>query len=258
LNRLSTAVVLASLLALLPLPGIASAAKRRAPQPRYVVSLTGSVRLKWSETEEGLEPGPPLGCLGHGSETLSLAASAKIAAKPAPTSLGYYGRNFPFILFKAALKSQSAQGSIQQSASSFTPNVNEPFPPTAAECAFTPKQTVAKCAFEKRSELEAGEYFQISPDLNGNPTAPLQRSARFFIYDGQPLMVGCNSPRLSMELLGESVGVPTTLRVGRVLSLPRGKSLRDSGSASFPAIGSNGKAHGTQTVAFSVAVRRVS
>ena len=241
----------------LALPATASARKHKAPPSRYVVSLAGSVRLDWSETEEGFdEPGPSLGCLGHGSETLSFAASAQIAAKPAPSALGYYGRNFPYIVFKAALNSLSAGGSLE-TAGSFAPDATEPFPPTAAECAFTPKRTAAKCAFDNRSALEAGEYFDISPELDVNPTAPLQRGNRFFVYEGQPLGIQCDPARISGDLLGESVGVPTTLRVGAILSLRRGKSLRDSGRAAFPVIGANGKPDGTQTVAFSIAVRRV-
>ena len=256
---LRSPAVLASLLALLALalPGTASASKHRAPQSRYVVSLAGSLRLEWSETEEGLdESGPPLDCLGHGSETLSFTASAQIATKPMPSALAYYGRNFPYIVFKAALNSLSARGSLE-SAGSFAPDVTEPYPPSAAECAFTPKRTAAKCAFDNHSALEAGEYFDISPELDVNPTAPLQRGNRFFIYEGQPLTVECDPARIYGDLLGESVGVPTTLRVGAILALRKGKSLRDSGSASFPWIGASGKPDGTQTVAFSIAVRRV-
>ncbi len=253
---LCTPAVLAFLLAL-ALPGTVSAAKHGVPQRRYLVSLSGSVRLEWSERTEGLdESAPPLDCLGQGSETLKFAASAQLAPKSGPSALAYYGRNFPYVVFRAALNSLSAGGSLE-SAGSFAPDMGEPYPPSAAECAFTPTRTVAKCAFDNRSSLEAGEFFDISPELDVNPTAPLQKRNRFFIYEGQPLPVECDPPRVYGDLLGKSVGVPTALRVGELLSLRKGKDLRDSDNASFPHIGADGQPDGTQTIVFSIAVRRV-
>ena len=240
----------------LALPATASARKHKAPPSRYVVSLAGSVRLDWSETEEGFdEPGPSLGCLGHGSETLSFAASAQMPHTGAERTR-LLRPQLP--VHRLQGRPQLAErGRLARNRGSFAPDATEPFPPTAAECAFTPKRTAAKCAFDNRSALEAGEYFDISPELDVNPTAPLQRGNRFFVYEGQPLGIQCDPARISGDLLGEWVGVPPLCGSARFSPLRRGKSLRDSGRAAFPVIGANGKPDGTQTVAFSIAVRRV-
>ena len=248
---------LTALLALAVLPAEASAGKHKAPEALYAVSLAGSVRLESSETREGLDEGaPPLGCIGSGSETRRLSASARLATKPRPISVAYYGRNFPFLSFRSALSSLSASATLE-AAGSFATDPTEPYPPSASECAFTPKRTEAKCAFQNQAELEGGAYFQISPELAINPVAPLQRKNRFFIYSNETVQVQCDPGAIDGYMLAEAAGVETKLRVGSVLALRKGRRLTDSGTAVFPVTGADGKPDGTQTIAYSISVKRV-
>ena len=252
-----SSAVLAALLVLAALPVEASAGRHKAPEAGYIVSLSGSVRVEWSETREGLDEGaPPLDCVGSGSETRRFAASANIATKPRPTSVSYYGRNFPFLSFKSALSSLSASATVE-TAGSFAPDPTAPYPPSASECAFTPKHTEAKCSFQNQAELEGGTYFQISPELTVNPVAPLQRKNRFFIYSDEVVQVQCDPGAIDGYLLGEAAGVETNLRVGSVLALHKGRHLTDSGTATFPVTGADSKTDGTQTITYSITVKRV-
>jgi hypothetical protein len=119
------------------------------------------------------------------------------------------------------------------------------------------KRTEAKCSFADRGELEGGKLFQLSPELDVNPTAPLQRSNPLYIYGGTPVEVRCSPSPIEGSLFTEADGVRTRVRVGAVLSLPKGRSISDSGSASFPEIGFDGKPDGTQTIAYALKIKRV-
>ncbi len=235
----------------------AVASHHTPPGPLYRVALSGADRIEWTVKQEGLEEGgPPLGCIGSSSETLRFAASASLGAKPLTGAVSYYGRNFPRLFTRATFGSLAAGGSIQ-TAGSFASDPSEPFAPSPAECVYVPKRTEAKCAFVNRGELEAGALFQLSPNLGVRPTVPLQRGNPLYLYAGTPVSVTCDQPAIEGELFREADGVETKLRVGAVLSLRKGRSLSDSGSASFPYIGFDGKSDGTETIDYRVRVARV-
>ncbi|MBS1877988.1 MAG: hypothetical protein JST31_00590 [Actinobacteria bacterium] len=235
----------------------AVASTHKPPERLYSVSLSGSVRVEWSLTTEGLnDSGLPLGCLGSGSETFSFDASAQLGAKPTRGPVTYYGRNFPRLFTRASFSSFAAGGSVQ-TAGSFTPEPAGFETPSASECTYVPKRTEANCSFAERGELERGKLFQLSPELNVNPTAPLQRGNALYIYGGSPVEVRCNPSLVEGLLFAEGDGFKTSVRVGSVLALRKGKRVSASGSASVPQIGFDGKQDGTETVAYSLHIKRV-
>lgn len=95
------------------------------------------------------------------------------------------------------------------------------------------------------------------PELAINPVAPLQRKNRFFIYSNETVQVQCDPGAIDGYMLAEAAGVETKLRVGSVLALRKGRRLTDSGTAVFPVTGADGKPDGTQTIAYSISVKRV-
>jgi hypothetical protein len=241
----------ASLLALVAIAALtlplAAAAKPKASEPLYTISLSGTTHNEWTEKTEGVNEGaPPSGCKGQASETQHFEASAKFSAMTRPTPLANYGRRFRFFVFKAAVSSLKAGGSVT-TAGSFSVDPNIPFPPEPSACAFTPKRTEAKCAFLHRAELEKGAVFWLSPSGFGN-------SKPFLLSQEEGMPVECNQPAISGIVLA---GAPTRLKVGAAKALRKGHSLSDARTTTVPVIGYTGRNDGTETVSYKIVLKRV-
>jgi hypothetical protein len=244
-TALASLLALAALAALaLPMPAVA---KPRVRGPLYTISLRGTTHIEWTDTSEGVDEGaPPLGCTGQASETLHFSASASFRARTRPTPLASYGRKFRFFIFKAAVGSLEAGGSIATSGS-FAVDPTIPFPPEPSACVFTPKRTEARCAFLHRAELEKGAYFWLSPTEEGNRRA-------FLLSQEEGMRVECTPPQIEGTLLA---GVPTRLTAGAVKALRKKHRLSDARTVAVPVVRSSGKSDGTETVSYRIMLTRV-
>jgi hypothetical protein len=184
--------------------------------------------------------------VGNATGTLQFEASAKFSAQTQPIPLASYGRRFRFFVFKAAVSSLKAGGSVS-TAGSFTVDPTLPFPPEPSACVFTPRRTEARCDFLHRAELEGGAYFWLSPTTFGN-NKPLLLSQE----EGMP--VECDQPGISGILLA---GAPTRLKIGMAKALRRGHRLSDARTVTAPVAGASGRNDGTERVSYKIVLKRV-
>jgi hypothetical protein len=239
---------------LVAVPMGAALGKKKPPERLYDVSLSGSLEVQWTSTVPVSESPMPEFCDRHADEARHFTAYAKISTTPKPTNVSYYGRNFPRLIFKSRLKPLTATVTTEMSGE-FTPDPQLDPHPNPGDCAFNPKPEQAECAYYEQGRAEKGAHFQLSPSVRVKPTVPLERGNRLFLY-GPQLEVQCKSGYIVDKFFEERESIETALRVGRILSLGKGRTASTSETAVFPA-GEEGGSEGSEKIVDSIKVKRV-
>jgi hypothetical protein len=229
---------------------LTATAKPKKPEPLYTLSLSGSISVEQAEVQKPVVE-IPNECKGEWSEAVHLTWSTQIDPVSQRLPLIKYG-HFRFFSFKAALQGLTATGSSDLTGH-LEPDPSFPLPIPPGACTFTPQHLDAHCTFAPEATSPKGPDWSLFAAPKDGYKFILGHAHSFVEYcDQSPLQ-----PPSSLEEF------PTKLTVGKVLAMRRGASLTESVSFTDqipPHTNSEtipGSAHGTETVAVTLKIRRV-